>query len=554
MNDGLQEAGFSPAAQTMAEYFVARARLAESQQPEFAYVVARLIDAVRDGATCIRVDEPARQLLAASGLSDTGLQPAPFVLRDNRLYLYRYWCYEQQIASSLARRCANEADYDARSLEMVMAELFAGQRDSAAQPDSQEQAVRQTLNQYFSIISGGPGTGKTTTVLKLLAALIYCRGHSHQPAIAMAAPTGKAASRLQQSLIAGMATMPASLAWVSERLPVQAATLHSLLKPRALSPYFQHNAENPLPYEAVVVDEASMIDVALMSKLLEALRPRARLILIGDANQLASVETGAVFASLIRALPAHTAMLTRSHRFNAAIRELAEAANQGDYAGLRQAADRFPEVVDISALQPSLLAAIARRYLVFVRRCQQGAAEDALACLHDYQVLCANNQGRFGVEGVNQYVENRVRQALGVETQQWYAGRPVLITENAVQGQLTLSNGDVGICLQDPHSNTLKVYFYNGQGGVSACSVARLPACQSAFALSIHKSQGSEFAHVVMLLPEQDNPVLTRALLYTGITRAREKVTIAGSGEVLRCALERCSTATALPAGISLSP
>ncbi|MBE0436205.1 MAG: exodeoxyribonuclease V subunit alpha, partial [Methylomicrobium sp.] len=397
-----------------------------------------------------------------------------------------------------------------------------------AETDWQREAAKTALNRTFCIITGGPGTGKTTTIVKILALL---QELAERPLfIALAAPTGKAAMRLQESIGNSKSALPCSEA-IKQSLPESVTTLHRLLGSRPPSPYFRHNAEKPLPFDLVVVDEASMVDLALMSKLVDALKPSARLILLGDKDQLASVESGAVLADLTAALPDHTVELKKAHRFDVTIKNLAEAVNlqrpEAAWSALQAGND------NIGLLNQDAIAYIAGQRLDYLRAIENSNdIEQIFKVFKRFQVLCANRAGKNSVADINSRVERRLASTGHINPiGTWYHGRPVMITQN--DAALQLYNGDIGLCLKDvEQGGKLMVFFQRPDGSIKKCLPARLPHCETVYAMTIHKSQGSEFDEIFIALPDQHNPVLTKELLYTAITRARKSVKILADQKV----------------------
>ena len=435
---------------------------------------------------------------------------------------------------------------------------------TATDDDAQAQAAQRVLRQRLLLIAGGPGTGKTTTVARLLAALLHadpgCR-------IALAAPTGKAAARMAEALLQRAAELPQAL---RDALPTQASTVHRLLGATGTPGAFTHHAGRPLPLDCLVVDEASMLDLALARRLLDALPPAARLVLLGDPDQLAAVEGGAVFADLCSPgmadaptapLPDALLRLTRSHRFaaEAPIGRLAGAVRLGQadavLAMLEPAAQgtAFAPAgagVPLAWHAPAEAAALALRTFEpwFAGLRAQPPPPAALAAFAQARVLCAVREGPHGVHALNAVLEQTARaQAGAAPGSAWYAGRPVLIQRN--EPALGLFNGDIGIALPagDGPGTELQVWFAEPQapGGCRAVAPARLPVHDTAFAMTVHKSQGSEFDRVLLVLPQRSAGTetgdayraLTRELLYTAVTRARQQVTLAASEAALRAAI-----------------
>jgi exodeoxyribonuclease V alpha subunit len=427
------------------------------------------------------------------------------------------------------------------------------------------------LRARFAIITGGPGTGKTTTLTKLLSLLIELAEQEQQRklTILLAAPTGKAAARVSESIAKALENLPVP-EHIKQQIPKQATTLHRLLGSRPDSRGFKHDQHHPLLADIVIVDEASMIDLEMMAALLDALPDSTQLILLGDKDQLASVEAGSVMGDLCQgaewaaydadtldwitnyaqqALPVtqnmgsainqQTVMLRYSHRFGSesGIGQLARAVNAGEAANAERilsAAQSYPDLqrIGLSSLADSRLKQLISAsggnpgYGDYVKLLQQPPIEPcaydqwALAVLlafDRFQVLSALRGGDWGVEGLNQRIEHWLfpDKKPGV----WYAGRPVMITRNDYN--LGLMNGDIGMTLTDP-DHKLRVAFPGEAGNIRWVSPLRLPDVETAFAMTVHKSQGSEFQHVALVLPEVRSPVLTRELIYTGITRARE--------------------------------
>ena len=490
---------------------------------------------------------------------------SPLVLDGQRLYLRRNWNAEQSIRASITGRLAQPCPVP-ENLSQSLDELFEGSdATSAAAPDWQKVACALAARKRFTLITGGPGTGKTTTVVRLLALLQSDPAREHAPLrIALAAPTGKAAARLGESIASAIQMLPAHM---RQHIPDKAVTLHKLLQVRS------NMAEDPVPelaVDLVVVDEASMIDLEMMARLLSAVPLTASLILLGDKDQLASVEAGAVMGQLCAgadrglyraetlawvaqtcranlnawagdgsALAQQTVMLRFSRRFpdNSGIGQWAKAVNAGDVLAVEKLWQQAPTwnieaQASVDRLQPShphaprLTALVKHGWQVWLQElrqvkstgCTDAQAVAALQAFARFQVLCAVRAGPWGVEALNR----RIAVSLGFVWEGWYAGRPVMVTHNDYN--LKLMNGDVGLCL--PQAGGLRVAFPDGQGGVRWVVPSRLDAVESVFAMTVHKSQGSEFDHVCLVLPDRAVAVLTRELLYTGITRAKERLTL----------------------------
>jgi len=523
-------------AASFARFLAARTSFSEDERPPFAALVAKLMAMLLEGHSCLVVSSGERQLLLGSGLVGDGDGGRPLVLVGSRLYLQRYFGYESRLAERLcdlrdqgSGRVADEAQLE---------RLFGPKPDEGI--DWQREAADKAAQQMLTIISGGPGTGKTTTVVKILALLLEL--YSQPLTIELAAPTGKAAMRLQESVQASVETLAVSEV-VRRAIPTVAKTLHRLLGVQFGTSAFRHNRANPLPCDVLVVDEASMVDLALMSKLVESLKPGGRLILLGDKDQLVSVESGAVLGDLIAGLPENTVVLQKSYRFNRHIKDLADAVNGGDAEQAYQLlAGAERENLALLSGNPVEYAGVF--YLPYMARVQgfsgsEHEVGELFALFNRFRVLCAVRRGPRGVEGLNQGIElHLARRGFPCRSGQWYPGRPVMISQNDYS--LNLYNGDVGLCLQAA-DGTLQVWFER-EGGIVPFAPFRLPRCETVFAMTIHKSQGSEFREVLVSLPPVDSPVLSRELLYTGITRAKERVVVDCARDIFLAAVNRPTT------------
>ncbi|CAN7281117.1 exodeoxyribonuclease V subunit alpha [Pseudoduganella sp. LjRoot289] len=522
----------------------------------------------------------------------------PLVLDGERLYLRRYWRDETTVAKAVRARAAAPRLVDVGRVRHWLDILF----DHAPReggPDWQKIACAVALRGNLAIITGGPGTGKTYTVARLLALLFATAGGTRVdvtnaaavPAagglrIALAAPTGKAAARLKQSIDNALEDL--ALRVPDLQLPELAArmgaarTLHSLLGARPDTRSFAHHKGNPLDVDVLIVDEASMVHLEMMAVLLDALPDHARLILLGDKDQLASVEAGAVLGDLCHdaqagnydaatvgyvleatgqdipagfqgasgALAQQTVMLRESRRFGGPIGQLALAVNAGDAARARAVlgADSGGKLAWIDPAQQSdvLQLALSGRagagggYEGYLRLIKAGGADGGepgggeahgawvlavLRCFEGFRILCAVREGEWGVTGLNEAIEQRLEAAgLLRRRGEWYVGRPVMVTRNDYG--TGVFNGDIGLTLPDPaRPGSLRVYFSEG-ASVRSVLATRLRQVETAFAMTVHKSQGSEFSHTVVVLPREGGAVLARELVYTGITRAREFFTL----------------------------
>ncbi|WP_111655388.1 exodeoxyribonuclease V subunit alpha [Isoalcanivorax indicus] len=492
------------------------------------------------------------------------------VREASRLYLARHYQAEGRVVHAVRARCR------LRDLPIGLAGELAGPLfPTTAQPDWQRVAAINCALHRFGIITGGPGTGKTWTVTRMLALQLLLAAHRYPeaplPRLRLAAPTGKAAARLTESLRAALVDLPLP-DMLRAAMPTEAVTLHRLLgagrdgRPR-------YHAGRLLPVDVVVVDEASMIDLGLMTQLVSALPDAAALYLVGDRDQLASVEAGSVFADLcgedsdagnrfspnvfsrllgeaLTGLSQDTAMtlpddqvvrLARVHRYDeaAGIGRLADAVRLGDMAAVQALRADPPE--DLHWLAPDRAALVeqaATALAPMLALAREGAAPEAvLAAFARFRLLCAQRRGPWGVETFNALITRALR-ARGLSGHQpWFPGRAVLLTRNDwSQG---LFNGDAGVTLMDPADGQLKVVFATADGSLRWVPPVRLPAFEDAWAMTIHKSQGSEFDQVLVVLPEHDSPLLGRELLYTGLTRARQQVSVVASDAVLQLTLGR---------------
>ena len=585
-------------------------------------------------------------------VSSDGNQPLPLVFDGERVYLQRYWHYEAVLANKLIAysQPITLTPDSSTQLKSLLDQLFAREyrylwptlqqgdvndrhwlahtliehfsivtteglgwqqiqdcviRAKTPQelealttliPDShcinwQKVAAAAALTRRFAVISGGPGTGKTTTVTKLLVALIaQYQQQQITPIIKMVAPTGKAAARMTEQMAKAIQTLSIS-ATIATGIPQQASTIHRLLGAKANSAEFKHNQHNLLHLDVLVVDEASMVDLPMMYKLFSALPSNARVILLGDKDQLASVDAGAVLGDICsfhqhgysaqqkqllsaltgfevglkgqdnrsqvlndnNAIADSLCMLQKSFRFNAdsGIGHLAKAVNQGNVTTARKIWQKgFSDIQHYSLDDQhyqQLIQLMVEEYQEYLSLAAQSKAQNidsvldlarkALAAFARCRLLCAVREGNFGVKGLNQRIETALakQQQIQLQDELWYHGRPIMITRN--DPNLGLFNGDIGICLISPYETQnsdgsrqtqlrLKVFFELPDGSIKSTLPSRVPDHETAYAMTIHKSQGSEFTHTVMVLPPDYTPILTRELIYTGITRAAKRFSL----------------------------
>jgi exodeoxyribonuclease V alpha subunit len=535
----------------------------------------KLVDEDPNSPTCPSLEKWMKSLEKADPVGRAG-DFKPLILEGTRLYLFRYWQYEKRLIDLLKERTINP-NYTAaenKSLKKALTRLFPD-RDSK-ETDWQKVAAFTAALRKFCVISGGPGTGKTFTVAKILALLLELN-KSRPLRMAMAAPTGKAAARMQEAIQIAREGLTCSES-IKAAIPREASTIHRLLKTIPDSPYFRYDAKNPLPFDVVVIDEASMVDLALLSKLAEALPGDSSLILLGDKDQLASVEAGAVLGDICDTGQEHgfssrfqtiyqeitgdqlaapkeekeepgirdsIVQLRKSYRFgrSSGIGVLSRAVNEGNgalaFSLIKDAA--YPDIRWQDLPRPEVLPSFLRERVVrgFSEYLKKDKPAEMLEAFSSFRILCALREGPFGVQGLNFLVEQVLRkEGLIPGEGRWYWGRPVLVTKNDYN--LRLFNGDIGITLTDPEAdNQLRVFFPSSDGGIRKFPPLRLPDHETVYAMTVHKSQGSEFNQVLFILPDVSARVLTRELIYTAITRAKEKVEIWGREAVFQTAVAR---------------
>jgi exodeoxyribonuclease V alpha subunit len=526
--------------------------LAKETDERVALAVALLVRALRSGSVCVElatvatavgIDEvpwpsPAEWLDAVRASPLLNEPPVLHLYDDRLLYLDRYWREEKQVCDDLLALQASKPTVDLPGPPQA-----GGTPTSRLFPagfEEQREAAEIALAQAVTVLTGGPGTGKTTTVARLLA-LVAEQAGAARPRIALAAPTGKAAARLQEAVQQEVAKLDAAdQARLGE---LQAMTLHRLLGSRPDSASrFRHNRGNRLPHDVIVVDETSMVSLTMMARLLEAVRPGARLVLVGDADQLASVEAGAVLADLVDGLSARTdvrvAALKTSHRFGAAIGDLAEAIRVGDVdqaLALLRSGDEHIEFIEDDDPSDALRSVLVPHALRLREAALFGAGDVALSTLDEHRLLCAHREGPYGVRQWNRQVEKWLSEETGQPPWwEWYPGRPLLVTANDYG--LRVYNGDTGVVVNGPDG--LRAVIAATSGPLDFAT-SRLSDVETMHAMTIHKSQGSQADEVTVLVPTEDSRLLTRELFYTAVTRAKGKLRVVGSDASVRAAIER---------------
>lgn len=593
--------------------------LANENQPTLMLAAALTSRAVGEGHVCLALDKLtaensfisqhrtlARQLFILAGAPanwrevlltyvavSEGTQATPLKLSHQRLYLHRLWCNERSVIDFFHQQ-NHIIEVDKQRVAVLLNQLFGQQPDI----DWQKVAVAVALTRRIAVISGGPGTGKTTTVARLLQATLQLQRttNRHPLRIRLAAPTGKAAARLSESLV--LALQHVKFSEQAHILPDEACTLHRLLGVQQGSQRSRYHAGNPLHLDILVVDEASMIDLPMMARLIAALPEQARLILLGDHDQLASVEAGAVLGDIchyahfgyssaraaeLSVLTGYTiggcdsaplselrdslCLLRKSYRFHpdSGIGQLAQAVNAGNTAAIQCILTQdFSDLHQQNLLttqnyQQMITDALNgyQHYLHALRQYGQHPVEPDSSLQHaivdtapqqvrqllqafsEYQLLCALREGPYGVSGLNEQLEQAMA-TRGLICRQpasyWYHGRPVMISRN--DSALGLFNGDTGITLQQ--NGAIRVWFAMSDGKLQSIAPGRLPEHETAWAMTVHKSQGSEFDHAALILPVQSGPLITREMVYTAITRARRRLSLYADSDSLRQAVSRC--------------
>lgn len=530
----------------------------------------------------------------ATGPADT--PNTPLVYYANRLYLQRYWVYESLLSRALQQKINNDSLLDLPRAAALFEQLFPAEQAVSGEVDWQKMACATALVKNFSVITGGPGTGKTTTVTRLLALIVLLQmanDANQKPIIKLVTPTGKAAARLSES-IKGAKQKLNITPQERELIPDEASTIHRLLGVKPHSSEFIHHQGNRLHLDVLVVDEVSMVDLPMMAKLMAALPIQTKVILLGDKDQLSSVEAGSVLADIcfgttstpgysrglleqvqqltnmdLSAACAVTSqvslsdcicLLQKSHRFDdkSGIGQLAKAVNRSDWQAIRQIQLGQVPSLAFSGISRSdhqqLVLQSAQAYKPYLRMiAQHQDPKEIITAFNQFQLLCALREGDYGVSGMNEAIEKQlVRMGLIDNRQLYYAGRPIMISQNDYS--LQLFNGDVGLILADPETKHLKAWFINPDGEVRSVYPNRLPSHDLVYAMTVHKSQGSEFSEVSMILPPlgqvMNNKVITKELIYTGITRAKKQFNLFAESKVLEIAIRQSTQRSSGLAGL----
>ncbi len=516
------------------------------------------LDRISSELIVSHLDPGTTRLLGTPG------QKRPLIVCNNRLYINRYWWAEKRLASRIRQMASCRFELPRKAFELAD-RLFPA---SDVLPDWQKLAALNGCRSCFSVISGGPGTGKTRTVAALLTLMIEAWSKETPPKIALCAPTGKAVARLNESISSAVSRLDIPDR-IRDLLSETPKTVHRLLGKGRIAATYRYNGENPLQHDVIVVDEASMLDLTMMTRLMDAMKPDARLVLIGDKDQLASVEAGSVLSDICRAASAggysgdflemarqagqdlsnlqeegpsallsdNMVVLHHNYRFghDSGIYQLSQAVNQGDFKGAESILeDRSKE--DVCFISPSLLPLdrfLLKELAPFVdaiKGCSSPA--DALSLLETIKILCSVHDGPSGTMAVNEFVS---RHFFGSSASRPFKGLPVIVRQNDYL--LGLYNGDSGIVWCDESGN-LKAYFMV-DGSPEAFSISRLPRFEPAWAITVHVSQGSEFHRVLFLLPQTGSVMAGRELFYTAITRAKRAISVYGNKDALRHCIER---------------
>ncbi|HSW59571.1 MAG TPA: exodeoxyribonuclease V subunit alpha [bacterium] len=485
-------------------------------------------------------------VMSKSSSCSDGKTPAPVVFDGARLYLYRYWQYENRLAKRIIEMSKDAGRYIEKYQEL--AETITLLFGEEGKTNGQLEAALSAVRNRFSVITGGPGTGKTTAIAKILAAVFTS---FPDESVVLAAPTGKAASRMNEALKNAVSFTGNSIN-DEIKLKIQelnGCSIHRLLGWTRTPGVFVHNNENPIDAGIVIIDEASMIDLSLMSKLVDSIHSGTSLLLLGDKDQLTSVEAGNVLGDICEASlkgvfkEKSVSVLTKSYRFgkSAFIGELASKVNRGENIAVikevfEKCNDGSIKFIDskISSSMEVIEEAIIRNYSSLFKN---SSALEVIAALEKFRILCASKVGNGGVFNINRFAESVMIKNGLIRSpgELWYHGRPVMVTENNYV--LELFNGDCGVILEKEGEK--RGCFQSNDGTVRSFPVSMLPSVETVYAMTVHKSQGSEYDSVMVILPEKEMAVLTKELIYTAVTRSRKDLTIIGKEEILSTAVKR---------------